>query len=204
MAFTEWLGSKATDTDLYLHPDGAGARFDTASLHVGYLQMWSEEQYRERVLVPLKGKWAALVQKASKPAVIVANFAAVHSLDGTCDGAYERLVRTVVGGFGSALPRRRVRLIFATAPCTLGLRNANFRTGKALETLSVLKRVASGPLPFNFTADVLDLTNITMARYDATYDGTHFYGSAIAAQALVLANMLGERPGGAATERGGA
>ena len=37
-------------------------------------------------------------------------------------------------------------------------------------------------------------TQVTAARYDSTDDGTHYYGTAVAAQALVLANMLAKRP----------
>ena len=162
VAFSEWLGSTATDTDLYLHPDGANATFDAATgVHVGYLQMWSEDQYRQLVLPPLRAKWAAIAKQATRPTVIVANFGAVHSLDGTCDGSYAALVRAVVDGFKAVLPRTRVRLILTSAPCALGLRQSNFRTGKALETLSIAHQVAAQTLPANFTAEVLDLTNAT-------------------------------------------
>ena len=162
VAFSEWLGSTATDTDLYLHPDGANATFDAATgVHVGYLQMWSEDQYRQLVLPPLRAKWVAIAKQATRPTVIVANFGAVHSLDGTCDGSYAALVRTVVDGFKAVLPRTRVRLILTSAPCALGLRQSNFRTGKALETLSIAHQVAAQTLPANFTAEVLDLTNAT-------------------------------------------
>ena len=95
-----------------------------------------------------------------RPTVIV-RFGAVHSLDGTCDGSYAALVRTVVDGFKAVLPRTRVRLILTSAPCALGLRQSNFRTGKALETLSIAHQVAAQTLPANFTAEVLDLTNAT-------------------------------------------
>ena len=70
-------------------------------------------------------------------------------------------MRTVVDGFKAVLPRTRVRLILTSAPCALGLRQSNFRTGKALETLSIAHQVAAQTLPANFTAEVLDLTNAT-------------------------------------------
>jgi hypothetical protein len=43
---------------------------------------------------------------------------------------------------------------------------------------------------------VLFMTNVTAARarYDATLDGLHYYGTATSMQALILANMLAPRP----------
>jgi len=35
---------------------------------------------------------------------------------------------------------------------------------------------------------------VTAARYDATLDGLHYYGTATSMQALILANMLAPRP----------
>ena len=49
-------------------------------------------------------------------------------------------------------------------------------------------------LPDNATGEALDLTNVTAARYDATLDGLHYYGTATSMQALILANMLAPRP----------
>ncbi|KAH8046805.1 hypothetical protein JL722_13439 [Aureococcus anophagefferens] len=191
VAFAEWLGAAITDTELYLDPSGDGAQFVSGAARVAYLQMWSEDQYRSLVLGPLRRTWAAAARDSRGPTAVVANFAAVHSLDGTCDG---------LRGARAARRRRRprrapgaLRFVFQSAPCGLGRRQGNFRTGKSLEVLRAPPR-RRGPPPPNATWDVLDLANVTMARYDATFDGTHFYGSAIAAQALAVANMLARRP----------
>ncbi|KAH8045546.1 hypothetical protein JL720_16644 [Aureococcus anophagefferens] len=108
VAFAEWLGAAITDTELYLDPSGDGAQFVSGAARVAYLQMWSEDQYRSLVLGPCGAPSTA-------PAT-----------------APSRRSRLVVDGVRAALPGA-LRFVFQSAPCGLGRRQGNFRTGKSLE-----------------------------------------------------------------------
>lgn len=156
--------------------------------------MWSADQFRELVAPRVRSTWAPRARaRPGAAVVVVVNFGAAHAVDGACDGTLLALARSVVAELAAGLAGVRVRFVFASLTCALGLRRANFRTGKSLETLSIARRLAR-ELPDNATGEALDLTNVTAARYDATLDGLHYYGTATSMQALILANMLAPRP----------
>ncbi|KAH8046271.1 hypothetical protein JL722_13744 [Aureococcus anophagefferens] len=134
-------------------------------------------------------------------AVVVANWGAEHSAAAACDrveAKFARQANRARDAVAAALPGDAPRsLIVATPTAMLARRNPGMTTAKALALGRVLAAQAEATRRGGAfaAADLLDLSNLTKARFDdATLDGVHYGQTAATMGATVLLNMLAARP----------
>ena len=176
--------------------------FAVGRARLAYVNMWGDAE-----LPTVKKALAREVAKRPfRRLVVVANWGAEHSVAAACDAVEAkfgsqatsalRAVRQVAG------PKRPLSLVLATPTALLARRNPGMSTTKALQVAAVLERQAATAPNAGLADDarVLDLANLTLARFDdATLDGVHYGQTAATMGATVLLNMLCARPGAADT-----
>ena len=172
--------------------------FTVGGARLAYANMWSGSE-----LPSVRRVLARELRRPGRPfarIVVVANWGAEHSVAAACDAVEAKFgeqaraalhaVRQVAGA------GRPLSLVLATPTALLARRNPGMSTTKALQLASVLERQAADARAAGVAdARVLDLSNLTLARFDdATLDGVHYGQTAATMGATVLLNMLCRRP----------
>ena len=196
VVFVRALGGDADDTELKLRADLGGAFDVDQHLHVGYVFQWNHVDFNAKVLPNIKDKWLRQI-KDHGSLIIIANFGAIHQQGDVCSGTFEKHLNADINVLRRLIAPAHLKLVLLTPSLTLGLREPTFSSSRASLTAEAMRHVAQRQqLKTNSSSFVaiLDATNLTKTRIDDTTDGTHYQGSAIAAQALVLLNLLCQRP----------
>ncbi|EGB08844.1 hypothetical protein AURANDRAFT_63775 [Aureococcus anophagefferens] len=206
------LGGAASDDKLKAREDAARGKggkrasndpasrtsFDLGGARLAYASMWSDAELG--AVKAAVGRAAARGQPFAR-VVVVANWGAEHSVAAACDrveAKFARQANRARDAVAAALPGDAPRsLVVATPTAMLARRNPGMTTAKARALGRVLAAQAEATRRGGAfaAADLLDLSNLTKARFDdATLDGVHYGQTAATMGATVLLNMLAARP----------
>ena len=191
IAFLRALGNKDADDAVLKQKSYAGGFSQFDDVRIGYVFMWNHGGFASKAIPAMRHDWLKQI-KAHHKVVVVANFGAVHQLSEVCSGTYEKHIRADINAVRTLVAPAKLRLILVAPSLTTGLRDPNVAASRALQASIAMRNVLRG---FDDDdADILDFTSISKHRMDDTVDGVHYYGSALQVEALVLLNLLCERP----------
>ncbi|KAJ8598538.1 hypothetical protein CTAYLR_001339 [Chrysophaeum taylorii] len=170
---------------------------------LAYAQMWFAGELSKMTAV-LRKAWASFPDKhPTTRLVVVANLGAEHLLHAACGGAFADLLPRGLAAVGAVFaPRKITDLVLVTPSAVLASRNPGMTTFKgqtfAPHIRNLLRALARNDKPRWLrkmaNTSVLDLGNLTKARFDATLDGVHYGQTVATTAATLLLNVLCARP----------
>lgn len=176
---------------------------DLGSTRLVYAQMWFSSEI-PKMTKAIQNAWSGL-DTPPRRTIVFANFGAEHALHAACSGTFSAVMRRSFHAIAQIVqPTKISQAIFVTPTAVLARRNPGMTTNKGSTIAADMRALAA-----NFTQNppawlerekrinILDLGNLTKARFDATLDGVHYGQTASTMAGMIALNLLCPRPSNA-------
>lgn len=203
------LGGSANDEKLkamidHKHSTGQPKfSVDLGSTRLVYAQMWFSSEIPKMTKI-IQRAWSGL-DKSPGRILVFANFGAEHALHAACSGTFSSIMQRSLHSIAQVFkPTKIFHAVFVTPTAVLARRNPGMTTNKGSTVAADMRALAANLtqeppawLEPEARVNVLDLGNLTKARFDATLDGVHYGQTAATMAGMIALNLLCPRPSNA-------